>query len=254
MWRDADGRLSATAWAVPGGRVLVVPNVGRFTFVRGSDDVRLDPEPGVADDVVDDAFHRIALPLGLQFHGRQVLHASAVTVAGGVVALCGASGAGKSTLAFALSRRGHPLCADDAVAFDPATCPVMVACMPFRMRLRPASADWFDAPEFLKGLERGSDWQEGARAPFRAAFVLEQEPDPDGPDVCVRRIPAVDAFGLLLPHAYYAGLDDPGANRLLVSGYFDLVERVPVFSLRYRPALEILHDVTTAVETTVASL
>ena len=46
------------------------------------------------------------LPFAAALHGLEVLHASAVTVAGRALALLGPSGAGKTSLALALCRTG----------------------------------------------------------------------------------------------------------------------------------------------------
>jgi hypothetical protein len=144
VWRDTDGRLCAVGYRSPLGHSLFVPNIGTFRFespTMESGTIVLEPLPAVDDDLIDDAFHRIALPLSVQFGGLEVLHASAVCCGGGIAALCGRAGAGKSTLAYALSRRGHDLCADDAVPFDLSGTTIAVPSLPFRMRLRPASAE-----------------------------------------------------------------------------------------------------------------
>lgn len=58
------------------------------------------------------------LPLAAVLQGLDVVHASAVTFAGGVVALVGPSGAGKTTLATRLVARGAILITDDALALE----------------------------------------------------------------------------------------------------------------------------------------
>jgi HPr Serine kinase C-terminal domain len=55
------------------------------------------------------------LPLVAIVHGCEALHAAAVEMGAGVVAVVGASGAGKSTLAAELVRRGNRLVADDVL-------------------------------------------------------------------------------------------------------------------------------------------
>ncbi len=69
-------------------------------------------------DSIEDTYRRGVLPLVLQLRGHEVLHASAVSTASGLLVLCGVSGTGKSTFAYGLSRRGYPLWADDAVVLD----------------------------------------------------------------------------------------------------------------------------------------
>jgi len=58
------------------------------------------------------------LPLACVLQGVEVLHASAVAVDGGVIALVGGSGQGKSTVAAALIARGAAFVTDDALAVE----------------------------------------------------------------------------------------------------------------------------------------
>jgi hypothetical protein len=58
------------------------------------------------------------LPLAAVLRGMDVLHASAVAIAGRAVAFLGASGAGKTTLAGRIAARGAPLVTDDVLALD----------------------------------------------------------------------------------------------------------------------------------------
>lgn len=253
VWRDTEGRLCAVGYRSPVGHSLFVPGIGTFRFDTAPDTIVLEPLPGVDGDLIDDAFHRIALPLSLQFGGLQVLHASAVRCGHGVAALCGRAGSGKSTLAYALSRRGHELCADDAVPFDLSGSAIAVPSLPFRMRLRPASAEWFDAPDLLKG-KRSTPWQQASSAPFSALFVLERPAGAAPGDLTVERLSPAEAFAAVLPHAYYVVLDDEAGNRRLVSAYLDLADRLPVFAVRYHPDLEAVDRIAAAIEKEVLAL
>lgn len=60
------------------------------------------------------------LPLAAVLRGLDVLHASAVAVAGRAVAFLGGSGAGKTTLASRIAASGAPLVTDDVLAIEPA--------------------------------------------------------------------------------------------------------------------------------------
>ena len=255
VWRDADGTLSAVGYRRGPDHGLHVPGVGTFFFHAASDAVVLVPDCSASDALIDDAFHRIALPLAVQLRGPQVLHASAVLLNGGVVALCGRSGAGKSTLAYALSRRGHTLWGDDAVAFEVGADAIEVRPLPFRMRLRRASAEWFDAPALQKGTEQSSGWLSGfAARPFRAVVILDRGADTDGDEVHPVRLAPADALHALLPHAYYVALDDGELNRRLVSAYLGLADVLPVITLRYTPRLALVERMAELVEQTVAAL
>jgi hypothetical protein len=255
VWRDANGAVAAVGYRRGPHHALHVPGVGTFFFQAASDAVMLVAESSASETLIDDAFHRIALPLALQLRGPQVLHASAVLIEDSVVALCGRAGDGKSTLAYALSRRGHTLWGDDAVAFEVCADRIDVRPLPFRMRLRPASAEWFDAPGLQKGAELSSTWRSGPAArPFRAVIVLERGDDTDGDDVDAVRLEPADALHALLPHAYYVALDDGDLNRRLVSTYLGLADVLPVISLRYTPRLALVERMAELVERTVAAL
>jgi HPr kinase/phosphorylase len=58
------------------------------------------------------------LPFAATLQGLEVLHAAAVVLDGGGVALSGPSGSGKTSLALALQRRGAELLADDVLAVE----------------------------------------------------------------------------------------------------------------------------------------
>jgi hypothetical protein len=59
------------------------------------------------------------LPIAAVMRGYELLHGSAVVIAGGVVVFLGPSGAGKTTLASGLIRRGATLVTDDVLALEP---------------------------------------------------------------------------------------------------------------------------------------
>lgn len=115
--------------------------------------------------------------------GALVLHASAVTIEGGVIAFLGPKQAGKSTLAMALVRRGARLVTDDmlAVRFDPdgpvaAPGVQRVRLWPDSVRAigaRAASAD--GAKPTIDGL--GVDSLENTVRPLVACCVLRPVPD-----------------------------------------------------------------------------
>lgn len=252
VWRNAEGVLSAVGFPTDGGHGVHVPGIGTFCFTAGAPVMQLRPVPGADERLVAEAYYRIALPLAIQYSGRQVLHASAVVLPSGVVAFSGRAGAGKSTLAFALSRMGHSLFADDVVAFEAAERPVGVLPLPFRLRLRQEAAEWFSTPELLKGREGSSTWITGEPAPL-LAVVLPERPAGAEPDWFeMARLPAADAFAALLQHAYYVVTDDADRTRRMVSAYLELADRVPVFALRYHPTLTILDDLAHEVERRLA--
>lgn len=104
----------------------------RTTRWPGQDEIRLVPDASAGDELIQDAFHRIAEPLALQRRGPT---GSACQRSHDRRRRCRAlrqSGAGKSTLAYALSRRDHQLWGYDAVAFDLARLKVPELSLPWQ--------------------------------------------------------------------------------------------------------------------------
>jgi hypothetical protein len=96
---------------------LYWPDVGAILLRHGRE-ITLDPRPQVAVDLLRLYLLGPALALLLHQRGFLVLHASAVSLDGGVVAFLGHSGHGKSTTAATLHARGAAIVADDVVALD----------------------------------------------------------------------------------------------------------------------------------------
>jgi hypothetical protein len=254
VWRDEQGTMLASCHAVGGQHRVEMAGVGRFHFDALADTVTAHPRTGVPCALVEEAYYRSVLPIVLQARGTEVLHASAVR-AGGVVAFCGASGVGKSTLAFALSRRGHQLWSDDALAIGLRGPSAVAFPLPFEMRLRPRAAAFF-------GLERltaaaGSfraPWDPGdqSAAPLAALFVLSRlEEEPDDRRVSIERLRPPAALPALLAQAYCFSLEDTALKRRMVEAYVALAARVPVFTLRFQPRFESLPRVLDQVERVV---
>lgn len=99
--------------------------VGTF-LVRGGREIVLEPAPGVEERTLRLFILGPALAILLQQKGRLILHASAISISGGAVALLGGPGWGKSTLAAAIHSRGHGMVADDVTAIQIETISPMV--------------------------------------------------------------------------------------------------------------------------------
>jgi hypothetical protein len=181
---------------------------------------------------MEEVYYRFALPMILQAAGAEMLHASAVHAAAGVVAFCGTSGTGKSTLAFTLSHRHHQHWSDDALVFLPHQNAFEALRLPFRPRVEIASSEPL---EFIRGTES---------APLAAIVVLQRysvEIVEYGKfHAEVRRLSSADAFRTVLPHIYSFILSDPKRNALMMSRYFDIASRLPVYELRFTPCLDAL--------------
>lgn len=77
------------------------------------------------------------VPMVLQLHGVEVLHASSVAAEHGAIAFAGDGGYGKSTLAASLVQRGFALISDDAVPLVPRDGEIWTYSGPREMGLWP---------------------------------------------------------------------------------------------------------------------
>jgi hypothetical protein len=255
VWREPDGTLIAHGYSAAGRHWMRVPHVGSFAFGRsgtenGDNDgpVHVFAEPTARTEWILDTFHRMVLPMALQAQGREVLHASAVQTPRGIVALCAVSETGKSTLAYALSRRGFPLWADDAVVFringdSEVGEPVTATPVPFAIRLRPASAAYFD-PQQAEPIPARAAAAPAEPTPLAAVCILERKTDGGpGPAVEVRRLSPAQAFPAVLTHAYCFSLRDEARKRCMLRHYLDFSVRVPVFRVRFPAGLERIPEI-----------
>jgi hypothetical protein len=251
VWRDQDGEIYATGGRTSEGYWIDVPQVGKFRFGDG-EEVALTPLPEVGRDEVEESYERIVVPLALHALGRELVHGSAVVApSGGVVALIATTRTGKSTLAYALSLRGHPLWADDAVLVDAGNGAAESIPLPFTLRIRQSSADHF-------GLEGRTEeeWQplfeeSYAARPLAAVCLLAQQPDTGAPAVEIQARDPASAFPAVLAHAYCFSLRDPRRKREMMSHYLELMARVPIYDVRFRPGLERLDEVLDGIEQAV---
>jgi hypothetical protein len=244
VWKGNDG-YEAYGYAARGYFWVQLPGVGVFRFRKDDRTVVAVSETGVPEPIIDDAYRRNVLPLILSLRGYEVLHASAVSTPDGILVLCGVSGTGKSTFAHALSERGYPAWADDAVVVDVGGRGVVALAIPFRLRLHGPAVTHFEwaEPEVADG--------EATRSPVLALAILAQDSSATQPLVEVERLPPAEAFTALLRHAYYFRLSDLARSGVLVQHNLGLASIVPTFEVRYRSGLDHLSRVLDAVEEVV---
>jgi hypothetical protein len=236
--RDAAGDLLAYCYAENGMLRVDLPDLASFSYERGAGHASAIPHRPLSPGFILDTYHHCVLPLILPALGTEVLHASAVVGAAGVVAFCGPSGTGKSTIAVALARRGYAMWADDAVAVDTVEPGPTAIPLPFTVRLRADSAGFLAAA--------------GERGPFAAAApactepaplavlcMLRRSPDANAPAV-VERLGAAAACRAALAHAYCFSVKDVAQKRRTISNYLTLAGQVPAYEVRFCPGLEHL--------------
>lgn len=237
VWRDAHGTVCAYGYSRRGKLCMLFPGLAEFRFTPAATVVEAIAAPGAPLEIVRDTCRRSALPMALQTRGLEVLHASAVRTPRGIVALCGESGAGKSTIAFALSRRGFPLWADDSVALNISVSACRTVPAPFRIRLRPESATYFQA-------KSGRSRTAHLPVPLTAAFILCRGTGRN----TVTRLSPHEAFSGLLAHAYCFNLRNLERKRRMIENYLRLSAMTPVFKVRFESGLHHLPVVLDIIE------
>jgi hypothetical protein len=255
IWRDEDGEIYATGGRVGEAYWIEVLGVGTFRFeANDGDAVEATPLPDIGDEEILDNYRRIVLPLALHACGSELVHASAVVApSGGVVAFAAGTRTGKSTLAYALSLRGHPIWADDAVLFRAGSGPVESTPLPFALRIREPSARFFHLQGRAEGEWRPLFVEGDAARPLAAVCLLEQKSGGTGAGAAVEvelRDPA-SAFPALLAHSYRFSIKDPRRKREMMSRYLELTALVPVYDIRFHPQLDGLGEVLDRIEQTV---
>lgn len=242
IWFDKQGSPQAYCFEFHGWHWVDVPTVASFSFALPTEAVTAIPHPPRRPELIRETYLRSVLPVVLQAGGLEVLHASAVQMPRGVVVLCGASGAGKSTLAVALSRRGYSHWADDVVALDMTGPQASAVPLPFEVRLRPEAAALFGEEPAVTQRARAA----GEPARLLALCVLSR--GDDGRDGVAAEHLGTNAIPTLLSHAYCYSLQHAAFKRRMVEHYLELVARVPVFEVRFRPGLDRLPAIAEMIE------
>lgn len=217
--------------------LLTLEGVGSF-LIRDGREIVAEPAPGVADETLRMAVVGLALGMLLHQRGLLLLHASAVEMAGGVVAFLGDKGRGKSTLAAALQAQGHRLVTDDVLALTvcPGQVPLAHPSFP-QIRLWPESVaaalkeERPDLPLVHSALDkrrwRVDDAFSDEPLPLKHLFVLEV-----GEALSVERLPRVQALDLLIRNAYLLPFIRPtGTEGRLFQQCAELARNVPAARL-----------------------
>lgn len=231
---------------------MCFPGLANFRFSAGSDTALAVAQPDAQENLIRDTYWRSVLPMILQTSGWEALHASAVRMPYGVVAFCARSEMGKSTLAYGLSCRGYPLWADDSVVFESSGRGIEAVSIPFKVRLRPASASFFgeDRTARLAPLSLENAYQaEEETAPLATLCALTQASElASGKTVEIIRLSPTQAFPVALTHAHCFGLRDVERKRQMMRNYLNLVTRAPVIEVRFQTGLEKLPQILDAIE------
>jgi hypothetical protein len=230
VWTMPDGDTCALGYRIGPCYWMEWPGFASFCFNPAEPTVTAFVQAGVSRHDVDDVWRRSVLPLVLVTRGLEALHASASAGRDGVVAFCATSGTGKSTLAFALRARGFGQWSDDAVVFDVATGRAVSAIpLPYSSRLDAAASQYVTIRPPAHGIETGHP------APLAGICVISRLAVDSDRDIEVNRLEGSAALLAVLPHAHVFDQADLDRTRRMVDAFLSLVDRVPVFDVRFRP-------------------
>jgi len=263
IWRDCDGRIFAFLSRRFGKIEICFPKFASYFFPEertGEEQIEVLVVPGetARRDQIFDRLNRNVIPLLLQSRGLQVLHASAIRLGSGVVGFSGRSLCGKSTLAYALSRRGYEVWADDALLIVVANDGVRTfKCTSTRLRLRADSREHFGeinsgSPSSFDDVDACSELSLCApsEAPLKALYMIDriQEGDGQGKVWSCNKMAGHDAFTNTLRQASYVDLADIKERRRITEICLCLASKVPIYSCRYQHGFDFVEQVAGEIE------
>jgi hypothetical protein len=115
-----NANYSSPVLSVSATEVLITIHGAARYYIKGKDEVWVEPFPGAAEKSV--RLYILSIVLGVLLHRNNVfaLHASTIKYGNEAILFTGQSGAGKSTLALGLYRKGYEIINDDisSVFFD----------------------------------------------------------------------------------------------------------------------------------------
>lgn len=220
----------------------------------GGNQMVVDAAPGVPDGEILTYLFGPAFSALLHQRGTPPLHAGAVALGEGAVAVAGASGSGKSTTVRALLQAGARLLTDDQTVVQGPSATVAPGLA--AVKLWPAAAARFDErPRERDRVAPGRDKfhlgvasarMADAPVPLRAVCILAPRAEQGAPRLERLRPPqAIMALGGLAHHAYVA--DAMGRRRAIFLLAAELAGRVPVFVLHRPDDLARLDEVAESV-------
>jgi hypothetical protein len=243
VWGDRHGDVRAHSHTVGDRYWMHLSGIASYSFDRLGHEVAAYPERHVSDRLVRDAYRRTVVPMILQVHGYEVVHASAILMRQSVVAFCGISETGKSTLAYGLSRTHDcQLWADDSLVFRACENGFGAVALPFSSRLRVASARFFGENRPIKSAS--SDWDHfdgaiGPLAPVSAVCALVRDSELDADRVvAVRRLPRDESLVYALTNANCFSFEDSARKKETLEQYLGFASQVPFYEIRFRPGFD----------------
>ena len=182
--------FGASELLADGTLVIDFPPVARVHLTVSERSIVVEPFPGTNESIIRHVVVDLALARWFARAGRPALHATAVEIDGGVVALLGPSGRGKSTLSGALVASGGRWIADDLLllSVDGSAIRAIPTVVSTRLRSDSAEALGIDhcSGEVISSRDAKRRWDvpgSSDSSPLTCVFVLDRRDDTDGPVV-----------------------------------------------------------------------
>lgn len=240
--------------------------VGAFV-IEDQTTVLVDPQDGVSDHLLSQAFLGLVMSLVLERRGILCLHASGVSVEGRAAVFLGDKGAGKSTTNAALLARGHVPITDDLVAVDgtlsetvrPVVWPGFSSMKLWpdsvsALALDPQAEDRLIHPSVTKVQKKMPTPVAASAVPLGSLFVLRRDEDVTEP-VALRK-PPHEALQMVMRYTFMARYGETRLGRdhlvLHMKRCGAVVAHVPVFDLMVPADLTRLGDLCETVEQELA--
>lgn len=240
--RDTAGSVRLTIDEHPAlGYRLHAPAYGRYLLSRDGGVVRCAPSRTAPWRWQSFLVGQL-LPAAAVLRGLEILHASAVIVAGRAVVLTGRSQAGKSSVAINLLRRGTPFLADDVVALEPAGSDVLAHPGPALASVRRSEADAIGPQELGRlGPTIGRDEHEVrlriGRSPAPAPLGVLYDLDRSGQAVETAFEPVSDPR-LLLGNPFSSFIRSPERLTRQLDVYAHVTRTTAIFRVTVPPTVD----------------
>jgi hypothetical protein len=214
--------------------IVAFKDVAVFVIRRGCE-ITIVRSPGVDDGLLRLCLTGTIMALLMYQRGRLVLHASAIQIGRGGIAITGNSGQGKSSLAAALCGRGHSLLSDDvtptvsergAISAIPAFPQLkLTGEVAERLGHTPESLIQLHSTEEKRGC-RVNEWFAPEPVPLQCVYVLRT-----GSHASIELLRPQEALTELILQTYPTRLQRCGGPEHFVR-CAELVRSVPVYALQ----------------------
>jgi len=228
------------------------PGVATF-LVRDGKEIIVAPAPTVDKFLLSTILLGPILAVLLRQRGLAVIHASAVVINGGAVAILGQSGWGKSTLATAFYKRGYGVITDDVMAVNVNGSRVKVLPGYPSIKLFPDSARFLECENSIthklnshsekQAHSVESGFPQGA-LPLRRMYILSS-----GENNAIEPLQLQETFVELVRNARaITFLNDAQMLNTHLKQCSRLATEVPTFRLKRQPTLASLPEVVKMIE------